>query len=246
MTIRSLLVQISLLATLTNATSLVYADKPVTQAFSGLKTHTIRKEAADSFPLSTQISYDPGISQLLNTRLDLEFNSQGIGGIEMMRVLLTKIDRTKKDRYYIDFDPGASNDPVFAIFPEGGKSVIGTIDADHLVLPGNGFIYAFARTNKTFLERRKYLIQGDQLVESKQAFLYVGLDTKAKANFSLLSSKNAGELVASVRKGDKVFVVLNDGDYYLIRTAFGLLGWLRLESIGQASSVIEGIYFAGD
>jgi hypothetical protein len=226
--------------------SFAYADKPIPSPFPGLKTYTIAQSPPDSYSPPQQISYDPSVSKILNTRPDVEFNSQGIGGIEITRVLLTKIDRTKNDRYYIDFDPGASNDPVFAVFPEGGKSAIGIIDADHLVVPGNGFIYALARTNKHFLERRKYLIQDNKVIESKQPYLYVGLDTKANRNFPLYASVTGGETIASIRKGDKIFVVLNEGDNYLVRSSFGLLGWVQIDPGNQESAVIEGIYFAGD
>ena len=239
-------IQLVSLALLMTWVSFAYADKPIPSPFPGLKTYTITQSSPDSYSPPQQISYDPAVSRILNTRLDAEFNSQGIGGIETTRVLLTKIDRTKHDRYYIDFDPGASNDPVFAVFPEGGKFAIGIIGADHLVVPGNGFIYALARTNKHFLERRKYLIQDNKVIESKQPYLYVGLDTKANINFPLHASVTGGEIIASIRKGDKIFVVRNEGDNYLVRSSFGLLGWVHIHPGNQESAVIEGIYFAGD
>lgn len=239
-------IQLISLAVLMTWVTFAYAEKPIPSPFPGLKTYTITQSSPESYSPPQQISYDPAISKMLNTRLDVEFNSQGIGGIEMTRVLLTKIDRTKTNRYYIDFDPGASNDPVFAIFPEGGKSVIGTIDADHLVLPGNGFIYSLARTDKHFLERRKFFIQDNKVIESKQPYLYVGLDTRANTDFALHASVSGGAVIASIRKGDKIFVVLNEGDNYLVRSTFGLLGWVTILPDNQESSVIEGIYYAGD
>lgn len=226
--------------------SIAYAEKTIQTSFPNLKTYTIVQSSPESYSPSQQISFDPAISKIINKRIDAEFNSQGIGGIEITRVLVTKIDRNKTDRYYIDFDPGASNDPAFAIFPEGRESVIGTIDADQLVLPGNGFIYSIARTNRHFLERRKYFVHDNKLIESKQPYLYVGLETKANIDFSLYASTTGGDVVASIRKGDKISVLLNEGDSYLVRSSFGLLGWIKIQPGNQQSTVIEGIFYAGD
>jgi len=226
--------------------SIAYAEKSIPSSFPNLKTYTMAQSSPESYSPPQQISYDPAISKIINKRIDVEFNSQGIGGIEITRILVTKIDRNKSDRHYIDFDPGASNDPTFAIIPEEGETVIGTIDADHLVIPGNGFIYSLSRTNKHFLERRKFFIQDNKVIESKQPYLYVGLDTKAKIDFALHSSITGGEVIASIRKGDKIFVLLNEGNNYLVRSTFGLLGWIEIQPGSQESTVIEGIYYAGD
>jgi hypothetical protein len=54
-------------------------------------------------------------------------------------------------------------------------------------------------------------------------------------------------MVARVPKGSKVVVLLNQGDYYLIKTSFGLVGWLKLpdEPLGSKPT-IEGLFVAGD
>jgi hypothetical protein len=41
--------------------------------------------------------------------------------------------------------------------------------------------------------------------------------------------------------------VLNEGeDWYLIKTPFGLVGWLKIEDFSQEADTIEGLYFRGD
>lgn len=222
------------------------AAGPLEHPFKGLKTMTLYQSPLHSYVSWGQLSYDPTISKVIDGTVDVEVNSQGIGGIEVRRLISTQIDRTKRERYYIDFDPGASNDPVFSISPDPGKRSIGAIEADHLVLPGNGFIYALSRTNREFLEHRKFFIRDGKLVEARQPFIFVGLDSTANIPFQLRSLPSAGDVVASIKKGDKVFVVLHDGSHYLVRSDFGLLGWLKVENFAQESSVIEGLYFAGD
>lgn len=42
-------------------------------------------------------------------------------------------------------------------------------------------------------------------------------------------------------------VVLSDGhDNYLVKTAFGLLGWVKIPGDSQEATVIDGLFFAGD
>jgi hypothetical protein len=42
-------------------------------------------------------------------------------------------------------------------------------------------------------------------------------------------------------------VLLADGeDNYLVKTAFGLVGWLRIPADSQEAKVIDGLFFAGD
>lgn len=238
--------QSSLFLVLYAIASIAYADKPIPSPFPALRTYTIYPSPLESYQPPTQISYDPSLAKLIRKPVDVEFNRQGIGEIEVTRVLSTKIDRNKSENFLIDFDPGASGDPAFVVLPENAKSAIGVIEADHLVLPGNGSIYALARSNKNFIERRKYAIRDNKVVEVKQPYLYVGLDTQSNKNFGIYSSKTEGELVASVRAGDKLSVLINEGEYYLVKTTFGLTGWVKINDGSLTDDTIKGIYFAGD
>ncbi|MDQ5910485.1 MAG: hypothetical protein QG599_2581 [Pseudomonadota bacterium] len=163
----------------------------------------------------------------------------------MTRVLVTRITRTSKMRHFVYFDPGASNDPVFILAEEATKKPIGYIEADHLLIPGNGFIYAIGRTNKNHVERRKYEIRDSKLEEVKQPFLFVGLESRANVPIVLTLEKNGSESVASIPKGERLLVVLSDGDHFLIKTNFGLLGWFKISGYREIPE-IEGIYFDGD
>ena len=145
--------------------------KQLPNPFPGLRTHVIQENSGQA---TQQISYDPALAQLLTGSCDFEYNTQGIGGIDMSRLLNVRLDRTSQTRYVVCLDPGASNDPAFVIVDATTKKPLGAVDADHLLLPGNGFIYAMGRTNKLHIERRKFVVRDTEVVEVKQPFLYVG------------------------------------------------------------------------
>ncbi|WP_296697257.1 hypothetical protein [Rhodoferax sp.] len=211
-------------------------------AFPGLRTHVIQDRVSQ---IPQQISFDPLLTKLLNEPLDAKYNTQGIDGIDMTRVLVTRLNRISQTRHYVYFDPGASNDPAFVLAEEASTKPIGTIDADQLVLPGNGFIYAIGRTNKLHLERRKFAVQDGKLEEVKQPFQFVGLESRANVAITITTSKDGTESVAFIPKGERLFVVLSDDQYLLIRTNFGLVGWFKTSG-NRESPEIDGIYFDGD
>ncbi len=42
-------------------------------------------------------------------------------------------------------------------------------------------------------------------------------------------------------------VLLADGaDHYLVKTAFGLVGWVTIPADSQQATVVESLFFAGD
>ncbi|QDL54765.1 hypothetical protein [Rhodoferax aquaticus] len=163
----------------------------------------------------------------------------------MTTVLSTRIDRTSSLRYFIHFDPGASDDPAWVVADESTGKWLGVIDTDYLLIPGNGFLYAIGRTNKIHTERRKYAVREGKVVEVTQPYLYVGLDTHTKIPIALLSGKDTGEVIAQIPKGEKIHVLLSEGDYLLVKSNFGLVGWFKT-SASRESPDFDGIYFDGD
>lgn len=216
--------------------------KQLPNPFPHLRTVVVEKSSTQT---NRQVSYDPALSQLLNGACDFEYNTQGIAGIDVSQVINTRIDRTSPTRYVICFDPGASDDPAYIVVDAKTYKPLGVIDTDHLLLPGNGFIYAIGRTNKLHTERRKFAVRDSKVVEFKQPFLYVGLESHANRALALTSSKESTDIVASIPKGERLTVLISDGDWLLIKTNFGLVGWLQTSSDREALEV-EGIYFDGD
>ncbi len=211
---------------------------PYACPFPGLKTRVLQKESGGFAP-PAQISFVEKDSKLL-------LKKRAGDPEEVVRVLETKIDGERGESYFVDFSPGPSVDPSFQIFAADGKTELGVIEGDFLMIPGNGFLYSYQRSDRDFLQRRKYRLREGKVVEVLQPFLFVGLEGRALKEIVLLSQKGSGERVATIAKGDKVFVVLNDGGFYLVKTKTGLLGWVCFGEQGQQAEWVEGLFFAGD
>jgi hypothetical protein len=193
-------------------------------------------------PFPGKVSYDVALSEVINKPIEVE-----AGAPEITRLLATRLDRGAETRCFIDFDPGPSADPSFVIIDEKTGRVLGSIGAESLTLPGNGFIYATGRANRMHLEHLKYTIRDGKLVEIEQPFSYVGLKSKAKVDLKLLAEKAGGETIANIPAGDPLEVVLRDDEYLLVKTRFGLLGWWKMQmNVMPDNAEIEGIYYAGD
>jgi len=209
----------------------VLAEDP----FPGLKTHEIKGY------LTAVIHYDPQITQPVGKRLTGEDEPL------VVRVFRTRLDRAKDEWYFVDYEEGPSVDPYFVITREGSEEPAGTIPGVHLYLPGNGSIYTSGHANTMFDEHRKYTVRSGQLVETKQPFLSVGIEGKAKKDLTIYSTPAQKEAVAAIPKGAPMTVLLaDDADHYLIKTAFGLVGWVTIPADSQEAMVIEGLFFAGD
>lgn len=153
--------------------------------------------------------------------------------------------------YEISFDDGPSCDPGFGVRRVGGAD-LGSIAGEHLVLPGNGAIYVIRRSNRGFAGREKWLVRDDEVVEAPQEAYYVGMATRALKPLKLRAHTDpASEVIAEVGAGDPVLVVLQqrqaDGNFgpYLVRTAFGLLGWVDDPGYGEERH-FEDLSYLGD
>ena len=213
--------------------------EPAAQAFPGLKTLAIPEKDT---PFPGQVAYDAALAEVIDLPLPLEE-----GAPEVRRMIATRLNRDAEARYLIDFDPGPSADPSFIITDEKSGQQLGTIAADSLALPGNGFIYSRSRSNHLHTEQRKYTVRDGKLVEIEQPFSYVGLESKAKVPLTLLAKKDGGDVIAKIPEGDALQVVIRDGEHLLIKTRFGLVGWWKMKTDVMADNAeIEGIYYAGD
>ena len=157
------------------------------------------------------------------------------------------------------FTPGPSADPLFRISDANNKVLWEEI-ADEMCINANGVIYTAGNTDKMFNERRKYQLLANQVVETKQPFYYVGVKGKLLKSITLYSQKEGGTVVANLPVGYEIEVLLAEVDYttgqygegfpmnYLARTAFGLVGWLRLtkDDIHNSNPVLRGLGIMGD
>ena len=166
---------------------------------------------------------------------------------------------TMNESVNILFAPGGSADPQFRISDANNKVLWDEL-ADEVCINANGVIYTAANTNKMFNEQRKYQLSGNKVVETKQPFCFVGVKGELLKPVTLYSQKKGGTVVANLPVGYEIEVLLAEEDYnkgeygeglpmnYLARSAFGLVGWLRLtgDDIHHSDPVVRGLGYMGD
>jgi hypothetical protein len=211
---------------------------PAAEPFPGLR----RLEFKGYF--TATLFYDPKISERVDKPLNAEESKEGAPLVT--RVIRTKVDRTRNEEVWIDYDEGPSVDPEIIVTRVGSREPAGYVPGLNFYIPGTGAIYASGHTNTMFDTRRKYVLEGDKLVEVKQPFYWVGLESKALKDISLLSKKGGQEVVARLPKGSALTVMLAEEDWYLVKTPFGLVGWLEVKDYTQQAETIEGLFFQGD
>ncbi|MFN8346607.1 MAG: hypothetical protein U0X91_16510 [Spirosomataceae bacterium] len=158
-----------------------------------------------------------------------------------------------KDSLYVLFSFGPSEDPNFAVGTKEGK-MLGNINGLEFYLTNNNTFYINGHTNNLFNKKRKFEIRKDTVTEVIQPFYYVGLQSVTLTNVVLYQSKTGPETVASLPKGYKVEVVLAEygkpdfelETHFLVKTDYGLMGWLRLNPNDSPDKIIKGLFFAGD
>lgn len=207
------------------------------------------------------IHFDSTISRVLNERIDDER-----GGCLTVKAIITRLSNTSKNKYLVIFCEGMSVDPffeihrivgekqeldssfqIYAIINEAKRKISG-ISGLEIVIPGNGNIYVSGHTNNMFNMRRKFTLKDDQLEEIKQPFYYVGLVTETTQSVNLYSDINSKKkIVVQLPPGYQVEVLINKGDNYLVKTYFGLTGWINIPfGLFPEQTPIKGIFFAGD
>jgi len=192
------------------------------------------------------IHYNSDISTVLNKRTaDIRYKE---GDDTVTRTIKTKINRNRSDYYFIDYSPGSSGDPEFIIYrilPDRLLK-IKVLKGTNIYIPGNGYIYISGHTNNMFDTKKKFILKGDVLKEVPQEYYFVGVQSVTTKPIELYSDTKLEEINARLPIGAPVTVVINKGDLYLIKTSFGLLGWMKITISLSGESPIKDLYFAGD
>jgi hypothetical protein len=209
--------------------------------FPGLTVHTF--ESLCHGPRS--VHFDPALAQPRDEFEEIPDHPAG-----GYRTVLSGRLAAGGTVHTLRYDDGPSCDPTFSLWPEGGDEPIGEFGGDHVVIPGNGFLYVIRRSNRSFEGREKWAIHKGALVEIAQSHYYVGVTTTTLKPVVLLQQPEAGStVIARVPRGEKVLVVVQqtvDGrDWYQVRTGFGLLGWTEDSGYGDDRQ-FEGIQYFGD
>lgn len=192
--------------------------------------------------------YDPAKSEVLTAKHPDATNYEE-NGVYISRALRTQLLGKGKGYFVIDCDSGGSWDPGIAILQEkdGLLKPLLHIQGLRFALPGNGAIYVDGHNDTMFNIRKKYEWHDSTFSEVPQPFRYVGLDTTTQSDMEVFSSREYTRSIAALPKGSPVSVLLNEGEDYLVKTPFGLLGWIKIrEGIQREESPILGIYFEGD
>lgn len=210
-------------------------------AFPALKTMELKD-------IGVTLHYSSDKSQVL-TVPHPDAKDLNEGGIYIARPLRVQLLGENKSSFIIDCDSGGSADPSCSVLQEAGSQLkkLLTIFGVRFAFPGNGSIYVDGHSNTMFNARRKFEWRNGSFVETPQPFRYVGLDTTTRTAITLYAKTDYKQPVASLPQDTAVTVLLNDGTAYLLKTPFGLVGWIRIaEGVIQENSPINGIYYAGD
>lgn len=151
------------------------------------------------------------------------------------------------------FSTGFSADPCFYFYKNDG-TLFWSINCLNLLINEQGTIYSSGHTNSMFNIRRKFQMQPDTIIEISQPYHYVGLKGRTLKPISLYQDKTSELIVAQLPKNYEIEILLADTQEYgqelrydfLVKTKFGLVGWLRLTGEDIFGTVLKGLYFAGD
>ena len=204
-------------------------------AFEGLATLTIDEK----WPI--KIHYNPETSVIINKNIS-------VYGFQVLQVLKTKIYNQSNDYFVINFSEEPSADPRFSIYKVHQDSLehISSLKGTELFIPGNGCLYTCGHTDNMFNHRKKYSLSNNDIIETKQPFYFVGIESKTTADVILYENINYKNIVAKLPKGTQVIVLLAQDDNYLFKTPFGLLGWTKIDENSYHGIPIKEIFFNGD
>lgn len=170
------------------------------------------------------------------------------------RTLVGKYKNKKMlDSLEICFIEGASADPEFEIYKKNGKK-IGSITCLDFYITETGAIYTSGHTNSMFDKRRKFQILNDTILEVQQPFRYIGLKGRTLKPITLYQDKIGKGIVAQLPAKYEIEILLSEStgkDFdteqnYLVKTEFGLIGWLRISDDDVSEPILKEFYYAGD
>ena len=218
------------------------AESAESEPFNYLEKMNIDKQE------NIYLKYNQKMAEVFNKKIqDLPKNDPLRSGEGYLKLIKTKINSSGQ-LYYVVFSWGPSADPNFQFYKDSDLSRPAfTIYALQVFIPGNGYIYSSGHTNNMFNTRKKYTVENNSLKEIEQAFYYVGLKTKTLEAIKLYRDEQLVKIIANLPKDYNVEVLINKPgtNLFLIKTDFGLTGWIKPEMRGRTTQ-IDKLYYAGD
>ena len=205
----------------------------------------------DSLQLETiriTLFYSPALSQVLTEPHphEKEFFE---AGVYVARPLRAQLLGPGNGDFIIDCDSGGSWDQQCTVYqerPGDGLKLLLSIPGLRFAFPGDSAIYVDGHNNTMFNLRKKFVWQDSTFIEAAQPFHYVGLETTTREAVTLYADAGYKSAVEKLPAGSSVTVLLNEGENYLLKTPFGLVGWIRIPDCLQEKSSIYGLYYHGD
>ena len=164
---------------------------------------------------------------------------------------MLKFRTTSKSKtwYYLDYSEGPSDDPTFIFTNAADMKKTSEIGATSIHIPGNGSLYFERRMNTVVpKEKGKITLQNGVFKELAQPFYYIGKETVTLKPIVLYTDHTFTKKVAGLGKGSKVTAVMAKplSPHVLVKTPFGLTGWVKDASTPFEARVLKGIYQTGD
>jgi hypothetical protein len=141
------------------------------------------------------------------------------------------VDINEHDRYkeVAVHTPGPSDDDEYLIYWYDGTTLA---ECGRLsrwpAFTGYGIVYVhdwwgfWGKTDKYVLDEKTHRLR---LVP--QELHWVGVTGTVRASVSIYETREKPAIVASLEPGSKALIVANAGDWYLIKSSTGLLGWMK-------------------
>ncbi|NOU61995.1 hypothetical protein [Marinifilum caeruleilacunae] len=156
-------------------------------------------------------------------------------------------DKTKIELHYTE---APSDDPTFIAIYKG--KVILEESGSTLHFKGNT-LYIEGNANSYFDKKRKFQFVNNSYQEVTQPFYYIGLKGNLNYPIQIYKTEQFKEKLAYLPKDYKIEVLMGKtgGEYddlekVLIKTEFGLIGWLNFKDIAFERPMVDGLYFHGD
>lgn len=225
----------------------VYSQDKVHKSFESLaKLDFMVNETS---MIDESISFNSLTTEIINKkRDDLDkddpFYAEEYDG-DILLLIKTKLLKGSDSDYYICYDFSSG----FIVFKESPENRIAYVNATKLVIPGSGYLYSEGRRGSSYPVRRKLKLTNDKIVEINQPYYYVGIKSKTYKTIKIYQERDLSNILATLPKDYEIEVLLCDDDYdsdlYLVRTSFGLVGWTKLERVGDNFMEVDGIYYLG-
>ncbi len=147
------------------------------------------------------------------------------------------------EKIVIAYNPGPSDDPNFEFYRQDGQdfTFLFSLDADEIYVPGNGYIY----TRQDNVAKKYIYLRNGEAREIKQPFYYLGIKDRTLKPIKVYADRNFTKVLASLPRNYPVEILLgknceygNFCDAYLIKTSFGLVGWIQND--GQSLNFFRG------